>query len=189
VVERKRLFRRGFHMASSLFVVYYALPPVVPGLELRREHVALLGLALLTAFEAYRISHGWLFFGLREYEKHWVAGYYWGAAGYVVALLFFEQRFAMVTILGTTLVDPLIGELRQAGLKRAAPAAGLGAWTAVALTCIFLVPLPTPLALVPVGAAIAVAAESTKVPRVDDNFIMNLAPLVALTATAAVLGL
>ena len=149
MLDRRTLIRRGFHMLSSLFVVYYWLPEYLDPLELTRNQVAILGLALLTAFEAYRIHRGWLFFGLRDYEKKRVAGYYWGASGYVIALLLFEQRFAMITILGTTLTDPVLGELRKAGRIRAALAAGLGVWTAIALSCIFLVPLSTPLVLVP----------------------------------------
>lgn len=189
MLDRRTLIRRGFHMLSSLFVVYYWLPEYLDPLELTRNQVAILGLALLTAFEAYRIHRGWLFFGLRDYEKKRVAGYYWGASGYVIALLLFEQRFAMITILGTTLTDPVLGELRKAGRIRAALAAGLGVWTAIALSCIFLVPLSTPLVLVPLGAVLAVAAEWHKLRWVDDNFLMNLVPLLALTGIAALAGL
>jgi dolichol kinase len=189
VVERRTLIRRGFHMLSSLFVVYYWLPPYLDPVALTRDQVALLGLFVLTSFEAYRIHRGWLFFGLRDYEKRRVAGYYWGAFGYVIALLLFPQRFAMITILGTTLTDPVLGELRKRGRKRTALAAGLAVWTAIALSLVALVPLPTPVLLVPVGAALAVAAEWVKVPHLDDNFLMNLVPLVAMTALAALAGL
>ena len=189
MLDRKRLFRRGFHSLSSLFVVYYWLPEFIPELQLTRDQVAALGISLLLAFEAYRIHRGWAFFGLRDYERRWLAGYFWGALGYVIALVFFEQRFAMITILGTTLIDPVLGELRGTGAKRFAPAVGFVLWCAVALTCIFLVPLTTPLAFVPIGAAVGVAAESVKVKRLDDNFVMNIAPLLCLTALAAALGL
>lgn len=187
MVERSRLARRGFHALSSLFVVYYWLPEYIEPLQLTRNQVAALGLSLLAAFEAYRIHRGWLFFGLRDYEKKWIAGYFWGAAGYVTALVFFEQRFAMITILGTTLCDPIIGEVRRTENKRWAPAVGFAAWCGVALTVIFAVGLSTPLFFVPIGAAIAVGAESLKTKWVDDNLLMNLVPLVALTGLALVL--
>lgn len=189
MLDRRRLVRRGFHALSSLFVVYYWIPPRIDALELSRNQVVVLGIFLLAGFEAYRIHRGWLFFGLRDYEKKWVAGYFWGALGYVVALLFFEQRFAMITILGTTLVDPVLGEVRHSERKKWAPAAGFAAWCAVALACIFAVGLATPLAFVPIGAAIAVGAESIKTRWVDDNLLMNLVPLLCLTALAAVTGL
>ena len=189
MLDRRRLFRRGFHSLSSLFVVYYWLPDYIPELQLTRNQVAWLGISLLLAFEAYRIHRGWLFFGLRDYEKRWIAGYFWGALGYVIALVFFEQRFAMITILGTTLVDPVLGEMRTTAAKRWTPAVGFALWMAVASMCIFAVGLTTPWVLVPVGAAVAVGAESIKVKRLDDNLVMNLAPLLCLTALAAALGL
>jgi dolichol kinase len=189
VLDRRRLFRRGFHALSSLFVLYYWLPEYIEPLQLTRNQVAALGIALILAFEAYRIHRGWVFFGLRDYEKRWIAGYFWGASGYVLALVFFEPRFAMLTILGTTLVDPVIGEVRATGRKRWASAAGFVGWCAVALACIFAAGLATPLPFVPLAAALAVAAESVKTRWVDDNLLMNIVPLLCLTALAAVTGL
>lgn len=189
MLDRRRLFRRGFHALSSLFVIYYWLPEYIEPLQLTRDQVAALGISLLLAFEAYRIHRGWLFFGLRDYEKRWIAGFFWGALGYVIALVFFEQRFAMITILGTTFVDPVLGEMRLTRAKRWSPAVGFAAWCAVALVSIFALGLTTPLLFVPLGAGIAVAAESVKVKRLDDNLVMNIAPLLGLTALAAVLGL
>lgn len=189
VVDRKRLFRRGFHALTSLFVVYWWFPERVVELDLTRQQVAVVGLALLASFEAYRIHKGWLFFGLREYERKHIAGYFWGASGYVVALLFFEQRFAMLTILGTTLVDPLLGEMRAGPWKKWGPPAGFGAWCAIAIACVAFVPLSTPVYLIPLGAALAVAAEAVKMRPIDDNLVMNIVPLLSLTALAAILGL
>jgi dolichol kinase len=174
---------------SSLFVVYYWLPPRLDAVELTRDQIATLGIFLLAGFEAYRIHRGWLFFGLRDYEKKWVAGYFWGALGYVTALLFFEQRFAMITILGTTLVDPVLGEVRASARKKWAPAVGCAAWCGVALVCVVAAGLTTPLLFVPLGAAIAVGAESIRTRWVDDNLLMNLIPVLCLTALAAVTGL
>ncbi len=183
------MFRRGFHALSSLFIIYWWFPERVAAIDLSRQEIALIGLGLLGIFEAYRIHRGWIFFGLRDYEKKRVAGYFWGALGYVVALLFFEQQFAMITILGTTLVDPILGEMRGSKWKRFAPPTGFGAWCAVAIACVLLVPLATPLVLIPLGAAIAVGAERLEVPYVDDNVVMNVVPLLSLTALAAALGL
>lgn len=190
MADRRRAFRRAFHALTSLFVVYWWFPERVAEVDLSRQEIAIVGLALLACFEAYRIHKGWLFFGLRDYERKRVAGYFWGASGYVFALLLFEQRFAMLTILGTTLVDPLLGELRASEWKEWGPLAGSAAWCAVAAACVLLVPLPTtPLPFIPLGAALAVAAESVRVPHVDDNFVMNVVPLLSLAALAAALGL
>jgi hypothetical protein len=189
LADRKRLFRRGFHALTSLFVIYWWFPERVVELDLTRDQIALIGLALLACFEAYRIHKGWIFFGLRDYEAKRPAGYFWGATGYVLALLLFEERFAMITILGTTLVDPILGELRTSPWKKWGPPVGFGAWCAVAATCVVVVPLATPWALIPVGAALAVAAERPRQSYIDDNFVMNVVPLLCLTALAAAWGL
>jgi hypothetical protein len=190
VAERRTVLRRGFHSLSSLFVVYYWLPDYILEVGLYRWQIAVLGIALFAAFEAYRIRRGWVFFGLREYERHWVAGYFWGAFGYVIALLFFPQRFAMITILGTTLVDPLLGEMRgSTKWKKWGAPTGFAVWCAIAAVCMVLVPLSTPWFFVPLGAGLAVGIESKKVKFVDDNFVMNIVPLLCLTALAAVTGL
>jgi len=189
VVERRTLIRRGFHMLSSLFVVYYWVPETIVEVDLTRQEVAVLGLSLFAVFEAYRIYRGWVFLGLREYERRWVAGYFWGASGYVLALLFFPQRFAMLTILGTTLIDPALGEIRKTPWKRWGPAVGFVLWCAIEAALILLVTLSIPWIYVTLGAAMAVAAEAKKFRRVDDNFVMNIVPLLGLTALAAVTGL
>jgi hypothetical protein len=176
-------------MLSSLFVVYYWVPERIAEVDLTRQQIAILGLSLFAVFEAYRIHRGWVFLGLREYERKWVAGYFWGASGYVLALLLFPQRLAMLTILGTTLVDPVLGELRTTTLRRWGPALGFALWCAIAAVLILVVPLNTPWFFVPLGAAMAVAAEAQRVRFVDDNFVMNIVPLLGLTALAAVTGL
>jgi hypothetical protein len=176
-------------MLSSLFVVYYWIPERIVEVQLTRQEVAVLGLTVIAVFETYRVHRGWLFLGLREYERKWVAGYFWGAAGYVLALLFFPQRFAMLAILGTTLVDPVLGEFRESSFKRWGPAVGFAVWCLIAALLILLVPLSTPWPFVPLGAALAVAAEANKIRWVDDNVMMNLVPLLGLTALAAATGL
>ena len=189
MVERRTVIRRGFHTLSSLFVVYYWLPDYIEVLDLTKQAVAVLGLSLIAGFEAYRIHKGWLFLGLRDYERKWIAGYFWGAFGYVIALLVFPPQFAIITILGTTLVDPVLGEMRTSRFRRYGRPVGFVLWCAVAATCGALVQPAAPYFLIPVGAAIAVGVEAVKVRRVDDNFVMNIVPLLCLTAIARVLGL
>ncbi len=146
------------------------------------------GVAVVLALEAVRLSRHSLVFPMREYERRKVGGHVWLVVGCAVAVVFFEQRFAMITILGTTLVDPLIGEVRQRGFARWAPAAGALAWAGQALVWVLVVPLAAPLALIPLGAFVAVAAEAYNVPHLDDNITMNLAPLVVMAVAAAAIG-
>jgi len=66
---------------------------------------------------------------------------------------------------------------------------GFALWCVIAALVIVIVPLSTPWAFVPIGAGLAVVAESMRLPRLDDNFVMNIVPLLGLTALAAVTGL
>ena len=185
----RRLMRRAFHIAVSLAVLYYWFPPTIRELGISRETLMVVAFGALSILEGVRLWRGGLVFPMREYERRQLGGHFWLVLGCVVALLFFEQRFAMITILGTTLVDPLIGEMRGKVRPPFVLAAGFFAWLAVAIATITVAGLATPLALLPIGAAVAVAAERRKVPRVDDDFLMNVVPLVVLTALAITLGL
>jgi dolichol kinase len=176
--------RRAMHIAVSLAVLYWWFPERVVEIGATRDQLVVGATAAVVALEAVRLRRGRLVFPMREYERRQVGGHVWLVVGCAVAVLFFEQRFAMVAILGTTLVDPVLGELRSRGLGRIAPAVGFGAWVTQALACATLVPLDTPLALILLGGVVAVAAEALEVPRVDDNFTMNLAPLVAMSAAS-----
>jgi len=180
--------RRALHVAVSAAVLYWWFPERVVELGATRDQIVIAGMAVAVALEAVRLRRHALVFPMREYERNRVGGHVWLVAGCAVAVLLSEQRFAMVTILGTTLVDPLIGELRGRGHERLAPVAGLAAWGAQATAWVLLVPLDTPWALIPLGAVVAVAAEAVDIPHLDDNLTMNLAPLAAMTAAATLVG-
>jgi dolichol kinase len=190
VVDRRHLARRALHVAVSLAVLYYWFPERVVELGLSKQEIAVIGVALMAAVEAVRLRRKAIVFPMRDYERGQIAGHLWFVFGCLVALLFFPQRFAMITILGTALVDPLEGEIRgRESVRKYAEAAGFAAWCAVAFICILAVPLATPLVLVPLGAALAVLAEAKKIKLIDDNFLMNIVPLLGLTAAAALAGL
>lgn len=171
-------------------MLYYWFPERVVEIGLAKQEIALAGVGVMAGLEAVRLRRKAIVFPMREYERGQIAGHFWLVLGCLVALLFFPQRFAMIAILGTTLADPLIGEIRaKESVRKYAEAAGFSAWCVIALSCIFLVPLPTPLLLVPLGAALAVLAESKKVKHIDDNFLMTIVPVVGLAIVAAAAGL
>jgi hypothetical protein len=181
--------RRALHMALAFSLLYYWVPDPLPVLGVSKPLAALAGVGVAAVLEAWRIRSGWVFFLFRDYEKKWVAGYFWYGAGCVMALVFFEPRLAVPSILGVALVDPLLGEMRDAGAKRAAPAIGIAAWAGIAAGANLVGGAATPWALVPLGAVAAVTAETVKVPHIDDNFLMIAAPLLAMAGLAAVIGL
>jgi dolichol kinase len=190
VVDRRHLARRALHAAVSLAVLYYWFPERVVEIGLSKQEIAVAGVAVMAAIEAVRLRRKAIVFPMRDYERSQIAGHLWFVFGCLVALLFFPQRFAMITILGTAFVDPLEGEIRaRDSIRRYADAAGFAAWCVVAVGCILAVPLATPLVLVPLGAALAVLAEAKKVKQIDDNFLMNIVPLLGLTTVASLVGL
>jgi len=171
----------------SLSVLYYWFPKRVVEWGVTREEITVAGVLILGLLEAVRLLRGKLVFPMREYERRQIGGHFWLVLGCAVALIFFDQRFAMLTILGTTLVDPLIGELRVRGSTTLALVAGFLAWCAVAALVVAATPLSTPLYLIPVGAAAAVGAAHFKIRHLDDNFLMNLVPLAVLAGLALAL--
>jgi hypothetical protein len=179
---RRALARRALHVAVSASVLYWWFPERVDEVGLTRDQLVWGGVAVMLVLEALRLGRRRIVFPMREYERRRLGGHAWLVLGCALAVVFFEQRVAMLTVLGTTLVDPLIGELRGRGHARAAPFVGLVAWVGQAVAWVLLVPLDTPWLLIPVGAAVAVAAEAVDVPHIDDNFMMNIAPLVAMAA-------
>lgn len=169
-------------------MLYWWFPERVAEVGLTRDQLVLAGVAVMLVLEAVRLRRKSLVFPMRPYERSRVGAHVWLVLGCALAVVFFEQRFAMLTILGTTLGDPVIGELRLRGHPRAAPVAGFAVWVAAAVACVVLVPLDTAAVLILVGAVVAVAAEGVEVPYVDDNFAMNMAPLVVMVAFAALFG-
>lgn len=185
---RVRALRRVLHASFALSLAYYAVPDPVPGLGAPRGALSLLGVALVGVVEAVRIRKGWTLPLMRDYERRWVAGYFWLGSGCVLALVLFPKPLAVAAILGTALVDPLIGELRPRLGIDAAAAAGFAAWAALAtLSSTFSGTLLAP-PLIAAGAAAAVLSEGRRIPRFDDDLLMTLAPLIVMIALGAAIG-
>jgi hypothetical protein len=187
--ERAERLRMAVHMSMSLSLLYYVLPDPVPlvGVPKATGVVALLFIAALC--ELARIRAGWIFSLFREYERHRPAAYFWIGTGCCTAVVFFPQRFAVLTILGVAFIDPLINTLRPRVGRLRAGLAGAVAWTALAASVVAVTGLPAPLSLLPLGGLAAAGGETIRHPYVDDDFLMNMTPLVLLTVIAAGLGL
>lgn len=180
--RRARLLRRAIHVASAGLLSYYLLPIGMFGTGLPREAVVLTFLIPVLAVESYRWKRRPEIFGLRDNEKKRLSAVAWGAVGLALAFVLFPQSIVVPCVLGLALVDPLIGELRN-GWPRGYPwipsaayflicfAAGIG-WASAVL-----------------ATAVALAAESPKIPQVDDDFRMLVAPLVALWLWGRFFGL
>ena len=180
-----RILRRLFHLAGVAVLAYYVLPPQF-FLVLPTESVLVLALIAVLAIELVRLLGGVEVPTIREYERRRMASYAWYGIALVVAVLIFPKPVAIAVVLGTALVDPLIGELRQS-------AAAYARWYPWLPVLVYLALAVLPLmwygwgpvrsaAAAAVAGVVAVAVERPKVAEVDDDLAMTILPAVVLTA-------
>jgi dolichol kinase len=175
------LFRRAFHLCAPLILVYYLLPHRFLGIS--KEAWLLLGLFGLLILEAVRLFTGRIFFGLREYERKQISAYAWAGIGVTIAFLFFPIPFVICSVVGLGWTDPLIGEMRKRKMMRYYPATPLAVYFIIAAACLFMssnLSIIQVLILGFVGSVAAISVEKPKLP-IDDDFLMLIVPLVALT--------
>jgi hypothetical protein len=117
------------------------------------------------------------------------ASYLYFATAVVAVLLFVPEPFAAAAILGTALVDPLIGEIRGSPRWRAFyPIAPGVLYVGLALPCLLLLgheALALALGLALAAAIVAVVIESPKHRHLDDDLLMTLLPALTLWGLAA----
>jgi hypothetical protein len=183
-----RLFRRGLHLITALGLVYYLLPAtVLPGLS--RALLLLLVYAVVVALELFRLGGLLEMPGLRPHEVGRPASYLYFATAVVAVLLLVPEPFAAAAILGTALVDPLIGELKGSGRWRSLyPIAPVGLYVGLALPCLVLLGREGGALALPLSAAaalVAVAVESPKHRHLDDDLLMTVLPALTLWGLAA----
>lgn len=186
-----RLLRRGFHLGAAIALAYYVLPADT-FVFVTTEELLLLGLAVVLVLEALRLGGVLEIPTLRHYEAGRPASYAFYAVAIVVAILVFPEPIAVVVVLGTAVIDPLIGELRLVPrlARQWYPLGPLFAYAVLAVVGLALVgrwAIEPTLAGAVIGSVIAVAAERPKIGGVDDDLAMTLAPAAALVAVALVL--
>ncbi|MCI4334699.1 MAG: hypothetical protein L3K04_03615 [Thermoplasmata archaeon] len=183
--EGDRVYRRLLHVAAGISIIYYLVPvQILPGLS--RAALLLIALLLVLSLEACRLA-GWLVLpALRLHEERRPASFVYFGSAVVVALLVVPEAYAIVAIVGTALVDPLIGELRASPRgARAYPAVPLVVYAAIALpilSCLGGFPWASAAALAAAGALLAVAVESPQSRHLDDDLLMTLVPALGLWA-------
>lgn len=184
-----RALRRILHCIGAAILIYYVLPPnvlvVAPNYA-----ILLLGLAAILVIEALRLGAGLEVPTIRPYEEHRLASYAYFAIAIVLALLLFPPPIAAAVVLGTALVDPLIGELRRSPrYPHAYPAVPFVLYTGFAVGAFIGLGAWTPLSALALGvlaAALALAAERPKWVHVDDDLAMTLVPAVVVYALVLV---
>ena len=183
-----RVWRRFLHGIAAGVLLYYVLPPgffvVLP-----TEYVLLLALAAVLVLELLRHVAGLELPTIRPYEEHRLASFAYYAVALVVAVLIFPPPVASVVVLGTALVDPLVGELRRtAGGQRWYPVAPVAFYVVLGVAVLVLGFRWAPfwaLVAAATAAGVALTVERPKISWIDDDIAMTLVPGAVLTVLVA----
>lgn len=180
-----RIWRRVLHFFGAVILLYYALPFHLIA-WFTTEELLLIALALVLILEALRWTAGAELPTIRPYEKGRIASYTFYAVALVAAVLLFPFPIALVVVLGTAFVDPLIGELRLSARWRSTyPWFPAVVYLLLGAGALILVPHWSPFAAVTaagIASVVGLAAERPKIPHVDDDLAMTLAPALVLLA-------
>jgi len=179
-----RIWRRVLHFFGAVVLLYYLLPPRF-FVVVSDEEALLLTLAAVLVLEGLRLRAGVELPTIRPRERHRVASYVYFAVALVAAVLLFPRAIAVAVVIGTALIDPLIGEMRLR------PEIGPRTLFGLPMALFALISLGALLAIGPwslgpavvaavVAGAIAVIVERPKVAYYDDDLGMVLAPGLAL---------
>jgi hypothetical protein len=169
-------------MTASFYLVYYLLPEeLVPGFYKWYGVIILMIVALLV--EGIRLKTGKLVFGMRKYESKQISAYAWFAMGTGIALLFFDMIFVVPVVIGMAIIDPIIGEIRHRK-KKFYPSVPSILYAIIMFTCFYLLwdmALWIIVVFTMVGTFCAIYAESWNIKAIDDDFLMVIVPLLALS--------
>jgi hypothetical protein len=178
-----RVYRRFLHCLGALILLYYVLPRRLAA-WLTAEELVLIGLALVLVLEVLRWTINVELPTIRSYEKKRVASYTFYAVALVAAVLLFPLPVALVVVLGTAFVDPLIGELRLSSRWRTTypwlPGAVYVLFGTTTLVLITHWPAFAAVSFAGIAAVIALAVERPKIPELDDDLAMTLVPALIL---------
>ena len=183
-------FRRLTHvsMASIPYLYYVHGEAISSYFSLQaREFVSAICI-LIHIIEAVRLRSGIVIVGQREYESNQISALAWGALAVALAILIAPEgengsmeagKYGAPIILGMTLVDPVMGEVKRTQKNlRTAIIAGLAVSYAVWIGCHFWI--GTELIAALLLAPLTVLGELPPTRAIDDNATMVLFPLFGL---------
>ena len=183
-------FRRLTHvsMASIPYLYYVHGEAISSYFSLQaREFVSAICI-LIIIIEAVRLRSGIVIVGQREYESNQISALAWGALAVALAILIAPEgengsmeagKYGAPIILGMTLVDPVMGEVKRTQKNlRTAIIAGLAVSYSVWVGCHFWI--GTELIAALLLAPLTVLGELPPTRAIDDNATMVLFPLFGL---------
>jgi hypothetical protein len=180
-------FRRVTHvsMASIPYLYYVHGESISSYFSMQaREFVSAICILILV-IEAVRLRTGIVIVGQREYESRQISALAWGSLAVALALLIAPEGgkggmkagiYGTPIILGMTLVDPVMGEVKRVKQDlRAAVIAGMIISYSVWLGCHFWI--GTDIIAAVLLAPLTVLGEIPSTKLIDDNATMVLLPL------------
>ncbi|HEQ79237.1 MAG TPA: hypothetical protein ENN76_03110, partial [Euryarchaeota archaeon] len=103
--------RKILHALSSLLMFIYFVPREF--FIFKREWFLLAPLGFFVLLELVRISKGWLFFGMRDYERRQVSGYIWAGSTLVLAVMLFPPKLVIPIYVCWAWLDPICSILKR----------------------------------------------------------------------------
>jgi hypothetical protein len=187
-MDRNAVFRRAFHIISPVFLGYYWLPDSL-GHGITRTSLAVLFVGTALCIEVTRIALAIPLLGLRRYEGQRVSAYAQGLLGLTFGLFVIQDlRIVVPVFLGMAWIDPLAALCRRRGWPRFVPtAAYLGLFLSTSLVMQSFA-VPHALLFSVVATAVAMAMEGPKIRQADDDFLMQVVPMVVLYFLVAGFG-
>ncbi|MEC9118057.1 MAG: hypothetical protein VX854_00845, partial [Candidatus Thermoplasmatota archaeon] len=120
---RGHIFRRLIHIAMMIIpFLYYWNGTSISNFFFEldpKQFVSVVAFIFLLT-EIIRLRMGFVVFGQRDYESKQISAFFWGGSSVCLVLLLSPEvgiqnsAFGFPLILGLTLIDPLMGELRRA---------------------------------------------------------------------------
>ena len=183
-------FRRLTHVSmASIPYLYYVHGEVISSyFSLQAIEFVSAICILILIIEAVRLRSGIVIVGQREYESNQISALAWGALAVALAILIAPEgengsmeagKYGAPIILGMTLVDPVMGEVKRTQKNlRTAIIAGLAVSYSVWVGCHFWI--GTELIAALLLAPLTVLGELPPTRAIDDNATMVLFPLFGL---------
>lgn len=183
----------GHSVRRLIHVLMFFIPPLYFGfgakisamLHLHPEQILICIIIIILVFEILRIKRGWLLFGQRQHERHFLSSFAQGAVAIAITLLAIPGGYAhglqyawpMVAVLAV--VDPVMGEMRRFKLQRKW-VLSIGLIVAVIIWALFCWNYEFNPWLVLIMPLVAIAAEVPNLRWLDDNATLLLFPLLVL---------
>lgn len=180
-----RAWRRIVHTFGVVVLLYYVVPPGY-FVVITTEELVLLILAVLLVMEGCRHLLRWELPMIRPVEERRVASFVYFGVGLVAAVLLFPEPVAVVVVVGTATLDPLIGELRGSPrYARYYPGVPVALYAGMAVTVFAVLTdwsVVEVIVLAAAGALVAIAAEAPNDRWIDDDLAMTIVPGLLLWA-------